>query len=169
VESIELKKGNELKIAERCLNEALHRCRKINLVELEPDILLAQARLEWTKKKHLPDIEKNLKEAMDIALRSGYRLKLADLHLFCGGVLLELKEKGPEKLFHLTAKDHLQKTKEYALDVSELKDLYQSKDPHFYDNIPEYRMLKRGMTHEERIKNGYWMAYRIAEALELRT
>lgn len=169
VESIELKKGNELEIAERCLNEALRRCRKINLVELEPNILLAQTRLEWTKKKHLPDIEKNLKEAMDIALRSGYRIKLTDLHLFCGQVLLELKEKGPGKLFNLTAKDHLQKTKEYALDVSQFKDLYQSPDPHFYDNIPEYEMLKRGMTHEERIKNGYWIAYRIAEALELRT
>jgi tetratricopeptide (TPR) repeat protein len=169
VESIELKKGDELEIAERCLSEALRRCRKINLIYHEPDILLSQARLEWTKKKYLPNIEKNLKEAMDIAFRSGYRLKLADLHLFCGGVLLELKEKGPGKLFHLTAKDHLQKTKEYALDVSEFKDLYQSKDPHFYDNIPEYEMLKRGMTHEERIKNGYWIAYRIAEALELGT
>jgi hypothetical protein len=168
VESMALKKGNELEIAERCINEALRRCRKINLVELEPDILLAQARLEWTKKKHLPDIEKNLKEAMDIALRSGYRLKLADLHLFCGQVLLELKEKGPGKLFNLTAKDHLEKTKEYALDASQFKDLYQSEDPHFYDNIPEYEMLKSGMTHEERIKNGYWIAYRIAEALELR-
>jgi tetratricopeptide (TPR) repeat protein len=169
VESIELKKGNELEIAERCINDALRRCRKSNMVDIEPDILLAQTRLEWTKKKHLPDIEKNLKEAMDIALRSGYRLKLADLHLFCGRVLLELKEKGPGKLFNLTAKDHLQKTKEYALDVSQFKDIYQAKDPNFYDNIPEYEMLKRGMTDEERIRNGYWMAYRIAEALELRT
>jgi hypothetical protein len=112
-------------------------------------------------------VEKNLKEAMEIALRSGYRLYMADLHLFCGQVLLESKEKGPGKLFDLTAKEHLQKTKEYALDVSEFKDLYQSPDPHFYDNIPEYEMLKRGMTNEERIENGYLMAYRVAEALEL--
>jgi hypothetical protein len=167
VEIRRFKKGMELEMAERCINEALLRCCKTNTVMLEPDILLSQARLEWTKKKHLPTVEKNLKEAMDIALRSGYRLNLADLHLFCGRVLLELKEKGPGKLFNLTAKNHLQKTKEYALDVSEFKDLYQSKDPHFYDNIPEYRMLKRGMTHKERIKNGYWIAYRVAEALEL--
>jgi hypothetical protein len=35
----------------------------------------------------------------------------------------------------------------------------------FYKDIPEYDMLKRGMTHEERIKNGYWIAYQIAEKL----
>jgi hypothetical protein len=29
-------------------------------------------------------------------------------------------------------------------------------------------MLKRGMTHEERIQNGYWVAYKIAEELEKR-
>lgn len=168
VEAIELKKGNELEIAERCIDEGLRRCRKSNMVDIEPNILLARARLDWTKKKHPPAVEKNLKEAMDIALRSGYRLKLADIHLFCGQVLLELQKKGPEKLFDLSAKDHLQKAKEYALDVSQFKDLYQSEDPHFYDHIPEYRMLKRGMTREERIKNGYWVAYRMAEALEQR-
>jgi hypothetical protein len=27
-------------------------------------------------------------------------------------------------------------------------------------------MLKRGMTDEERIKHGYWVAYQIAEVLE---
>jgi hypothetical protein len=66
----------------------------------------------------------------------------------------------------LHAIEHLEKTREYALDVSEFSHLYQSKDPHFYDNIPEYEMLKRGMTEEEKIRNGYWVAYRIAEVLE---
>ena len=41
-------------------------------------------------------------------------------------------------------------------------------DPHFYDGIPEAVMLKRGMTQQERIDNGYWMAYQIALALEKR-
>ncbi|MDQ1354496.1 MAG: hypothetical protein QG657_4805 [Acidobacteriota bacterium] len=35
----------------------------------------------------------------------------------------------------------------------------------FYKDIPEYDMLKRGMTEEERIQNGYWVAYQIAEIL----
>lgn len=168
VEALELKKGNELELAARCIDEALRRCRKTNMVDFEPDILLARVRLQLAKKKQTAAVEKEIKEAMDIALRAGYRLDLADLHLFCGQVLLEAQEKGPAKLLGLTAKDHLQKTKEYALDVSEFKDLYRSEDPHFYDHIPEYQMLKRGMTPEERIKNGYYMAYRCAEALEER-
>jgi hypothetical protein len=95
---------------------------------------------------------------------NGYRLKLADLHLFCGQVLLELKEK--TTLLGLNAYDHLQKTKDYALDVSEFSHLYQSPDTDFYKGIPEYQMLKRGMTQEERIHNGYYVAYKIAETLE---
>jgi hypothetical protein len=166
VETLRFKKGSELDMAEHCIDEALCRCRKINLVEFEPDILLAQARLERAKKRH-SNVETLLKETMDIALRSGYRLKLADLHLFCGQVLLEDKKKD-EKLLGFTAHEHLQKAKEYALDQSDISHLYQSPDPHFYDNIPEYEMLKRGMTEEERIQNGYFVVYKIAEALEKR-
>jgi tetratricopeptide (TPR) repeat protein len=162
IESVSVQKGNELTAAERCLNEGLRRCRKVNLVEFEPDLLLALARLE--KAKRLPPDEKILKEVQDICLRSGFRLQLADLHLFCGHTLMELKE--PQKLLGLNAIEHLEKTKKYALDVSEFSHLYQSKDPQFYHNIPEYEMLKRGMSQEERIKNGYWVAYRIAEVLE---
>jgi hypothetical protein len=104
---------------------------------------------------------------MDIALRSGYRLVLADLHLFCGQTLLQSKT--AHTLLGLSATEHLQKTREYALDVSEFSDLYppvNSTADEFYKDIPEYDMLKRGMTDEERIKNGYWVAYQIAEILE---
>ena len=165
LESLLLKNSNKLLVAERCLNEALRRCRKVNMIDYEPDLLLAQAKLEWAKSSSIfPTIEKNLEEVHYISQRAGYRLKLADLHLFCGQVLLELKEK--TTLLGLNAYEHLQKTKEYALDVSEFSDLYQSPDPDFYKGIPEYEMLKRGMTHEERIQNGYWVAYKIAEELE---
>ncbi|UCH93092.1 MAG: hypothetical protein JSV88_22780 [Candidatus Aminicenantes bacterium] len=172
VESVKMDKSSQWAAAERCLTEALRRCRKVNLVELELDILLAHARLEWAKISSLPGNQRcdslpagetTLKEALEIAQRAGYRLKLADLHLFCGQVLLQLKEK--TTLLGLNAHDHLQKTKEYALDVSEFSHLYQSPNPDFYKGIPEYQMLKRGMTKEERIKNGYWPAYRIAEHL----
>jgi tetratricopeptide (TPR) repeat protein len=163
VETLPFKKGSELHLAERCLNEALRRCRKINLVEFEPNILLSLARLDLAKNRS-GDAEPLLKEALDICLRSGYRLNLADLHLLCGQILIE--DKGRDKLLGFTAREHLQKAKEYALDVSELDDLYKPIDPHFYDGIPEYDMLKRGMTKDERTRNGYYMAYRIAEALE---
>jgi len=167
-EMVQLAKGKEWAAAERCLNEALRRCRQVNLVELEPDILLAQARLLLAKASPLAEIEKILAEAYEIALRAGYRLKLADLHLFCGQVLCQ--SSGNEKsetqtLLGLKAHEHLEKTKEYALDVSEFSHLYPSPDPGFYKGIPEYEMLKRGLTLEERIKNGYQPAYRMAELL----
>jgi len=118
-----------------------------------------------------------VKEAREIAERAGYRLALADIHLFCAEVLLEKqkanceeqKGKGGRDLFlGLPIEEHLHKAKEYALEVSEYAQLYQSSDPHFYDGIPEAAMLKRGMTEQERIDNGYWVAYQIALALEQR-
>jgi len=149
-----IKAGNELEAAERCLNEALRRCRTVNMVEMEADILLACARLEWVKNPageldagKLRQIEETLKEAHQIAERAGYRLTLADIHLLCGQVLIETGQV-------------------YAKDASTFDDLYKSTDPHFYDGIEGYRMLKRGMTDKERIENGYFVAYQIAEALE---
>ena len=109
--------GNELEIVKRCLNEALHRCRKVNLVELEPDILLASVRLEWVRRKlgKWESLKEMLKKAREIAERAGYRLKLTDIHLSCGEVLLEMPR---EKLLKLTVREHLQLVKEYAKEVS---------------------------------------------------
>jgi hypothetical protein len=198
-ETLRLQKDNALHVAERCLSEALRRCRSVNLVEVEPNLLLAWARLVWQRAKSggqrasevLNSAEEYVKEAREIAERAGYRLALADIHLFCAEVLLEQqkgeggrekgegrREKGEERrgkgetdsqtLLGLSIAEHLRKAKEYALDVSEYSHLYQSTDPHFYDGIPEAAMLKRGMTEQERIDNGYWVAYQIALALEER-
>jgi hypothetical protein len=169
VERVKLAKGTEWAAAGRCLNEALRRCRQVNLVESEPGILLAQARLLWAKASPLPEMEKTLEEAYEIALRAGFRRILADLHLFCGQVLCLSIKKGKSEtqtLLGLKAHEHLEKTREYALDVSELSHLYPSPDPGFYKGIPGYEMLKRGLTREERIKNGYQPAYRMAELLQ---
>ncbi len=159
--------GHELAAAERCLHEALRRCRKANMVDMEPDILLTLARLDRAKHggQRPPDLT-HLTEAMEIAQRAGYRLVLADLHLFCGEVLLSEGGSPAATLLGFTAAEHLTKTKYYALDVSEFSHLYQSSNPDFYNGIPEYEMLQRGMTEKERRENGYWVAYRIAEELE---
>ncbi|MDZ7263420.1 MAG: hypothetical protein ONB16_02465, partial [candidate division KSB1 bacterium] len=166
-ETATVQAGNELAVAERCLTEALRRCRQVNLVESEADILLAWARLKWVIGESgnwgIGEVEKDLNEAREIAERAGYRLQLADIHLLSAELLLET---GGEKLLGLTAQEHLQLAKEYAKDVSTIEHLYQSKDKHFYDGIPEYELLKRGMTEQERIENGYYVAYLIAEALE---
>ncbi|MCK4764772.1 MAG: hypothetical protein KAW12_21415, partial [Candidatus Aminicenantes bacterium] len=169
-ETLPVQPGAEITAAERCLHEALRRCRRVNLVEMEADILIGCARLEWAKAgagkktKGFTEAEKLLREAHNVALRNGYRLRLADLHLLCAQILLGQEK--PGKLLDLPAAAHLQKTEEYALDVSEFDDLYKSEDAHFYDNIPEYEMLKRGLSDAERIENGYRVAYSMAEALE---
>jgi len=75
-----LAKGN-LKEAEKHLDEALRRDRRINLVEIEPDILLELAKLRF-EQGHKEDAMKLAEEALEIADRCEYRLKQADIHNF---------------------------------------------------------------------------------------
>ena len=66
--------------AERHLHEALERCRRINLVELEADILIDLARLRAAT--GTPDEAQRLaEEALLITERSSYVLQGADAHL----------------------------------------------------------------------------------------
>jgi tetratricopeptide (TPR) repeat protein len=67
--------------SEKHLIEALTRDRKINLVELEPDILLEFAKLRF-KQNHKEEALKFAEEALQIADRCEYRLKQADIHNF---------------------------------------------------------------------------------------
>ena len=74
--------------AEGHLTEALTSCRRINLVEMEPDILLAWAR--WRRAKGNPQqAREHAEEAMAIAERSEYRLKQADIHNFLARLALD--------------------------------------------------------------------------------
>ncbi len=67
--------------AEGHLTEALTRCRRINLVELEPDILLAWGR--WHHAKGDAEQARGAAvEALGIADRCEYRLKQAEIHNF---------------------------------------------------------------------------------------
>ncbi|MEW6103251.1 MAG: tetratricopeptide repeat protein [bacterium] len=85
-----LAKG-DLNKAESHLNEAIIRDRRINLVELEPDILLAIAKLRFAQ-GHRDEAEKLAKEALDIATRCEYRLKQADIHIFLAEFYLSTKD-----------------------------------------------------------------------------
>ena len=100
-----LAKGN-LNEAEKHLNEALVRDRRINLVELEPDILLEMAKLRF-KRGHKEEALKLAKEALGIADRCEYRLKQADIHNFLAEFYLDSKDF--EK-----AKEHIKIAKEWA-------------------------------------------------------
>ncbi len=74
--------------AEKHLTEALSRDRKINLVELEPDILLEFTKLRF-KQNHKEEALKFVEEALQIADRCEYRLKQADIHNFLAEFYLD--------------------------------------------------------------------------------
>jgi tetratricopeptide (TPR) repeat protein len=65
--------------AETHLTEALTRCRQINLVEFEPDILLAFGRLRLATKNPTQALA-DVQDALAIADRCEYRLVQADCH-----------------------------------------------------------------------------------------
>ncbi len=74
--------------AEKHLNEALIRDRKINLVDLEPDIMLGFAKLRF-KQDLNGEALKLAEEALQIANRCEYRLKQADIHNFLAEFYLD--------------------------------------------------------------------------------
>ncbi|NQT52936.1 hypothetical protein HQ576_12835, partial [bacterium] len=74
--------------AERHLTDALTRCRRINAVEVEPDILLAWAR--WHRLMgHRDEAKSHAQEALAIADRCEFRLKQADIHNFLAQLALD--------------------------------------------------------------------------------
>ncbi|MCJ7510051.1 MAG: DUF4062 domain-containing protein [Dehalococcoidia bacterium] len=84
-------KDKALAEAEGHLTEALTRCRRINLVELEPDILLAWAR--WHRARgNAPQARAHAAEALAIADRCEYRLVQADAHNLLARLALDAGE-----------------------------------------------------------------------------
>ena len=100
-----LTKG-DLNEAEKRLSEALVRDRKINLVELEPDILLEMAKLR-SGKNDKKEALKLAEEGLGIANRSEYRLKQADIHNFLAEFYLDSKD-------FSKAEEHIKIAKERA-------------------------------------------------------
>lgn len=74
--------------AEKHLNEALLKDRKINLIDLEPDILLELVKLRF-KQNRKPEALESAHEALYIAERCEYRLKQADIHNFLAEFYLD--------------------------------------------------------------------------------
>lgn len=80
--------GKEMNDADQHITEALTRCRRINLVELEPDILLARAR--WHRaNKNAQEAQAYGEEALAIADRCEYRLAQAEIHNFLALLALD--------------------------------------------------------------------------------
>lgn len=88
--AVHLMKGN-LSEADKHLNEALIRDRKINMVDYESNILLELAKLRF-KQNRKPEALKFAQEALQIADRCEYRLKQADIHNFLSEFYLDVGE-----------------------------------------------------------------------------
>jgi len=99
-------RGERLAEAERHLTGALRRCRRINMVDHEPDILLAWAR--WHRaKENVTEARRHAEEALAIADRCEYRLAQADIHNFLSRLALDEGERG-------AAREHAEIAKERA-------------------------------------------------------
>ncbi len=93
--------------AEGHLTEALTGCRRINMIDHEPDILLAWAR--WCRAKGERDQAlAHAQEALAIADRCEYRLKQADIHNFLARLALDAGDRA-------TARRHAEVARERAL------------------------------------------------------
>ncbi|MBI5082706.1 MAG: tetratricopeptide repeat protein [Chloroflexi bacterium] len=84
--------------AERHLLEALTRCRSINNVENEGDILIDLARLRMDLNED-EEAKQLVEEALTITERSGYVLQGADAHLVLAQLALRRNDKS-EALHH---------------------------------------------------------------------
>jgi len=84
--------GRDLMTAAIHLTEALTRSRRISLVELEPDILLAWAR--WHRAQgNAKEAQTFAEEALAIADRCEYRLKQAEIHNFLSHQALDANDR----------------------------------------------------------------------------
>ncbi|MBN1458875.1 MAG: hypothetical protein JXA57_05015, partial [Armatimonadetes bacterium] len=93
--------------AERHLADALARCRRIDCVEFEPDVLLAWSALHRARGEPDPARER-AREALQIADRCEYRLKQADAQLALARLALDAGDVEE-------AKAHAEAAKERAL------------------------------------------------------
>jgi tetratricopeptide (TPR) repeat protein len=107
---------SQLDLAERHLSESLVRCRAINNVEHEANILLDLARLRYDQKNY-EEAKSLAEEALSITERCGYILQGADVNLFLAQYALEQE------------KDKV-KAKEYA--ETALKLAYCDGPPYYY-------------------------------------
>jgi tetratricopeptide (TPR) repeat protein len=74
--------------AETDLTFALTTCRRVNMVEYEPDILLTSAKWHYLK-GNVAQAHADAQEAFVIADRFEYRLKQADIHNFLAQLALD--------------------------------------------------------------------------------
>lgn len=91
--------GKDLIRAAGHLTESLTRCRRINVVDLEPDILLAWALWHHAHGNTI-EAQSAADEALQIADRSAYRLKQAQIHNFLAQLAIHT-DKAHQARYHI--------------------------------------------------------------------
>ena len=103
-----------LEKAEKHLSESLRRCRAINLVEMEADILLENSKLLHAQGEH-EEALRLAHEALTITERSGYVLQGADVHIWLAELALEgLKVEGLQVENKELAREYAEKALQLA-------------------------------------------------------
>ncbi len=98
---------HHLAAAEKHLTEALTRCRQINMVDHEADILVAWAR--WHRTKGKPDPARHdAQEALRIADRCEYRLNQAEIRNFLARLDLDVGDLASARTHAQTAQERAQ-------------------------------------------------------------
>jgi tetratricopeptide (TPR) repeat protein len=96
--------GKSLIEAESHLSDALTRCRRINMIDYEPDILLAWAR--WQQLQgNVAQARADADEALAIADRREYRLAQADIHNFLAQLALQAGDRAAARRHAAIAKE----------------------------------------------------------------
>jgi len=84
----------------------LRRCRKINLIEAKPEILLVIAKLQFKRGQKEESLQSSA-EALQIADRCKFRLQQADIHNFLAELYMGARN-------YEKAKYHVEEAKKYA-------------------------------------------------------
>jgi tetratricopeptide (TPR) repeat protein len=96
----------QLEEAERYLADALSRCRRGDLIGFEPDLFLTWAR--WHRARGKADeAARYARDALALAERCEYRLKLAEVHNFLARLALDASDK-------TTAREHVRLARDCA-------------------------------------------------------
>lgn len=85
------------------IDRALQNCRASNYVEIEPDILLTQARWELLAQDNLSESIAHAKTALLIANVHGYKFKQSEILCFLGEVSLSNGDRGVAKEYGVNA------------------------------------------------------------------
>jgi len=112
--------SGSLEEAEKHLSESLRRCRAINSVDAEADILLENSKLLHAQEKHEQALN-YAEEALTITERSGYVLQGADVHIWLArlaveGIVMRDEVTSEEDIVHKTHDvAHLKRFKSHRL------------------------------------------------------